>query len=84
MTGTNPKVALLWASFSTFVSGATTSAPLLLLFAWMSALAAAVYGTYALAGENGRDLPAGVETIRADRHVYLGALRCRRHTMSRR
>ncbi|BAQ70418.1 lysine exporter protein [Rhodovulum sulfidophilum] len=49
VTGTNPKVALLWASLSTFVGGATTSVPLLLLFAGISAmLATAIYGTYAL------------------------------------
>ncbi|MBN7787635.1 LysE family translocator [Ponticoccus gilvus] len=54
VTGTNPKVALLWASLSTFVGGATTSVPLLLLFAGVSALlAAAIYGTYAVAFASG-------------------------------
>ena len=38
VTATNPKVALLWRSLSTFVGGATTSLSLLLLFATMSSL----------------------------------------------
>jgi threonine/homoserine/homoserine lactone efflux protein len=49
VTATNPKVALLWASLATFVGGATTAWPALLLFAAVSALLATViYGTYAL------------------------------------
>ena len=49
VTGTNPKVALLWASLATFVSGATTSWPLLLLFAGVSALLGfAIYGACGL------------------------------------
>lgn len=50
MTATNPKVALLWASLSTFVGGATTSWAELLLFASVSALLGfAIYGAYGLA-----------------------------------
>ncbi|WP_420029743.1 LysE family transporter [Rhodovulum sulfidophilum] len=49
VTGMTPKVALLWATLSTFVGGATTAIPLLLLLAAVSAiLAAAIYGTYAV------------------------------------
>ena len=49
VTATNPKVALLWASLATFVGGATTSWPTLLLFAGVSALPGfAIYGTYGL------------------------------------
>lgn len=49
VTATNPKVALLWASLSTFVSGATASAPMLLLFAGgASVVLFAIYGGYGL------------------------------------
>lgn len=49
VTATNPKVALLWGSLSTFVGGATTSLSLLLLFATMSSLILfVIYGGYGL------------------------------------
>jgi threonine/homoserine/homoserine lactone efflux protein len=49
VTATNPKVALLWASLSTFVSGATASVPMLLFFACgASVLLFAIYGGYGL------------------------------------
>ncbi|MEM1430856.1 MAG: LysE family translocator [Pseudomonadota bacterium] len=50
VTSTNPKVALLWASLATFVGGATTSWPVLVLFASGSALLALlIYGGYGIA-----------------------------------
>ncbi|MCV6574504.1 MAG: LysE family translocator [Cohaesibacter sp.] len=49
VTATNPKVALLWASLSTFVGGQTTSLSLLLLFACGSSfILFAIYGGYGL------------------------------------
>ena len=49
VTATNPKVALLWASLSTFVGGQTTSLSLLILFACGSSLILfAIYGGYGL------------------------------------
>lgn len=49
VTATNPKVAVLWASLSTFVGGATSSTPVLLIFAGVSAgVVFTIYGTYGL------------------------------------
>lgn len=49
VTATNPKVALLWASLSTFVSGATTSPSLILMFAGVSSIILfTIYGGYGL------------------------------------
>lgn len=49
VTATNPKVALLWASLSTFVGGVTTSLPILLLFAAISSVVLfIIYGGYGL------------------------------------
>ena len=49
VTVTNPKVALLWRSLSTFFGGSTTSLLLLLLFATMSSLFLfVIYGGYVL------------------------------------
>ena len=49
VTATNPKVALLWASLSTFVGSQTTSLPLLILFACgSSVILFAIYGGYGL------------------------------------
>lgn len=49
VTATNPKVALLWASLSTFVSAQTTSLSLLLLFSCgASVILFAIYGGYGL------------------------------------
>lgn len=49
VTATNPKVALLWASLSTFVGGATTSLVVLLIFAGTSAIVLfVIYGGYGL------------------------------------
>lgn len=47
VTATNPKVALLWASLSTFVGPAITDWPLLLMFTTGSAfIIFVIYGTY--------------------------------------
>jgi len=47
VTSTNPKVALLWASLSTFVGPTITDWPLLLLFTTGSGVIIfAIYGTY--------------------------------------
>ena len=49
VTATNPKVALLWTSLSTFVGGQTTSLSLLISFACGSSLILfAIYGGYGL------------------------------------
>lgn len=49
VTATNPKVALLWASLSTFVGGVTTSLVVLLIFAGTSAVVLfLIYGGYGL------------------------------------
>lgn len=49
VVATNPKAALFWLSISSLVNTATPSPALLLLFAaGASALALAIYGTYAL------------------------------------
>ena len=49
VTATNPKVALLWASLSTFVAGVTETIWITLSFAGISALVLIViYGTYGL------------------------------------
>lgn len=49
VTATNPKVALLWASLSTFVGSATTSLIILLIFAGTSVLILfVIYGGYGL------------------------------------
>ncbi|MEM9348680.1 MAG: LysE family translocator [Pseudomonadota bacterium] len=55
VTATNPKVALLWASLATFVSGVTQSLPVLVLFASGAAmLAFTIYGAYAVAFSAGQ------------------------------
>lgn len=49
VTATNPKVALLWASLSTFVGGQTTSLSLLIFFAsGSSVILFTIYGGYGL------------------------------------
>ena len=49
VTATNPKVALLWGSLSTFVGGKTTSLTLLLMFAGVSSVILfVIYGGYGL------------------------------------
>jgi threonine/homoserine/homoserine lactone efflux protein len=49
VTATNPKVALLWASLSTFVSGVTSSFYVLLFFATVSSVVLFfIYGGYGL------------------------------------
>ncbi|MEM0978511.1 MAG: LysE family translocator [Pseudomonadota bacterium] len=49
VTATNPKVALLWASLSTFVAGVTETIWITLIFAGVSALVLIlIYGTYGL------------------------------------
>ncbi len=55
VTSTNPKVALLWASLSTFVGPAITDGSLLLLFTTGSAtIIFAIYGTYGWLFSTGR------------------------------
>ena len=55
VTSTNPKVALLWASLSTFVGPAITNWPLLLMFITGSAIIIfAIYGTYGRLFSTGR------------------------------
>ena len=54
VTASNPKVALMWASISTFLSAATTSLSLLFLFAFVSSLVLfAVYASYGLLFSSG-------------------------------
>ncbi|MEO0341806.1 MAG: LysE family translocator [Pseudomonadota bacterium] len=49
VTATNPKVALLWASLSTFVSGVTSSIMTTFIFAAVSSFVLLIiYGTYGL------------------------------------
>ena len=55
VTSTNPKVALLWTSLSTFVGPAITDWPLLLMFTTGSAIIIfAIYGAYGWLFSTGR------------------------------
>nr|WP_321527080.1 LysE family translocator [uncultured Cohaesibacter sp.] len=55
VTSTNPKVALLWASLSTFVRPAISNWPLLILFTTGSAtIIFVIYGTYGWLFSTGR------------------------------